>query len=234
MIQFSFVLVEPGEGGNIGAAARAINTMGFSDLRLVRPKADHLSGIAKAMGHGSAHILDAAPVYTQLSDALADIDFACATTARHRIEKHHYVSVRDLPQELSAKGDALTKVAIVFGSERSGLSNQDVSICDVVTNIPQVSLQPSLNLSQAVMIYAFTLAEARTQVQIKDQRLNTKEMPVEQYAQLKRSLSQLMTKVGLSERYQSYVIKALARLGYEDLYLIQNIRTVVSNKLEKR
>ncbi|MEM6597656.1 MAG: TrmH family RNA methyltransferase [Cyanobacteria bacterium P01_D01_bin.36] len=234
MIQFSFVLVEPGEGGNIGAAARAINTMGFSDLRLVRPKADHLSGIAKAMGHGSAHILDAAPVYTQLSDALADIDFACATTARHRIEKHHYISVRDLPQELSAKGDALTKVAIVFGSERSGLSNQDVSICDVVTNIPQVSLQPSLNLSQAVMIYAFTLAEARTQVQIKDQRLNTKEMPVEQYAQLKRSLSQLMTKVGLSERYQSYVIKALARLGYEDLYLIQNIRTVVSNKLEKR
>ncbi len=234
VIQFSFVLVEPGEAGNIGAAARAINTMGYTDLRLVRPKADHLSGIAKAMGHGSAHILAAAPVYEQLSDALTDIDLACATTARHRIEKHHYVSVRDLPTTLAVKGNTLTKVAIVFGSERSGLSNQDVGICDVVTTIPQVSLQPSLNLSQAVMIYAFALAESQTQVQIKDKRLDTKEMPVEQYAQLKRSLSQLMARVGLSERYQGYVIKALVRLGYEDLYLIQNIRTVVSNKLDKK
>ena len=234
MIQFSFVLVEPGEAGNIGAAARAINTMGYTDLRLVRPKADHLSGIAKAMGHGSAHILEAAPIYEELADAIADIDLACATTARHRIEKHHYVSVRDLPEAIAAKGNTLTRVAIVFGSERSGLSNRDVGICDVVTNIPQVSLQPSLNLSQAVMIYAFTLAESHTQIQIEDQRLNAREMPVEQYMQLKKNLSKLMTTVGLSDRYQSYVIKAIARLGYEDLYLIQNIRTLVSNKLQQR
>jgi len=207
--------------------------MGYSDLRLVRPKADHLNGIAKAMGHGSAHILEAAPVYQQLTDALADIDFACATTARHRIEKHHYVSVRDLPQALAEKGSTLTKVAIVFGSERSGLSNQDVGLCDIITNIPQVSLQPSLNLSQAVMVYAFSLAESHTQIQIEDQRLNTKEMPVEQYAQLKRSLLQLMTTLGISERYQRYVVKALARLSYEDLYLIQNIRTVVNNRLSE-
>lgn len=233
VIQFSFVLVEPGEAGNIGAAARALNTMGYSDLRLVRPQADHLSGIAKAMGHRSAHILEAAPVYEQLADALTDIDLACASTARHRIEKYHYVSVRDLPKALEEKGNSLAKVAIVFGSERSGLSNQDVGTCDVITTIPQMSLQPSLNLSQAVMIYAFTLAESQTQVQIEDQRLNTKNMPVEQYRQLKQSLLQLMVNVGISERYQNYVIKAIARLGYEDLYLIQNIRTVISNKLSQ-
>ncbi len=231
LIQYSFILVKPGEAGNIGAAARAINTMGFADLRLVRPQTDHLSGIAKAMAHGSAHLLDSAAVYEHLGDALHDVDIACAATARHRIEKYHYVSARDLPATFAAKGDTLARVAIVFGSERSGLSNQDVNRCDLVTTIPQACPQPSLNLSQAVMIYSFVLAEQQTQVQIVDQRLNQREMPIEQYARLKSSLLQLMNKVGLAERYQSYVAKALARLGYEDLYLIQNIRTLIDNAL---
>ncbi|MGB3292472.1 MAG: TrmH family RNA methyltransferase [Phormidesmis sp.] len=232
MIQLSFILVEPGEAGNIGAAARAMNTMGYSDLRLVRPQADPRSGLAKAFAHGSEHILEMAPVYEQLSDALDGIDLACATTARHRIQKYHYVSVRDLPAELREKGDSLQRVALVFGSERSGLSNQDIALCDLVTTVPQVSLQPSLNLAQAVMIYSFTLAEQQTQVQIQDQRLNSEVMPAEQYSHLKSQLRQLMNRIGLSERYQRYVIRAIARLGYEDLYLIQNIRTRIDNRLD--
>ena len=231
MVQFSFILVEPGEAGNIGAAARAINTMGYADLRLVRPQADPLSGIARAFAHGSEHILETAPVYEQLTDALHDIDLACATTARHRLQKYHYVSVRDLPAVLSAKGSSLQRVAIVFGSERSGLSNQDANQCDIFTTIPQANPQPSLNLSQAVMLYSFVLAEQQTQVQIEDQRLNSEEMPVEQYGQLKASLRQLMTRIGLHKRYQNYVTKSLAHLGYEDLYLLQTIRTFANNKL---
>lgn len=233
MIQFSFILVEPGEAGNIGAAARAINTMGYADLRLVRPQTDPLSGIARAFAHGSEHILETAPVYEQLTDALHDIDLACATTARHRLQKYHYISVRDLPTVLSAKGGSLQRVAIVFGSERSGLSNQDADQCDIFTTIPQANPQPSLNLSQAVMLYSFMLAEQQTQVQIEDQRLNSEKMPVEQYGQLKVSLSQLMTRIGLHERYQNYVTKSLARLGYEDLYLLQTIRTFADDKLNR-
>ena len=232
MIQFSFILVEPGEAGNIGAAARAMNTMGYSDLRLVRPQTDPLSGLAKAFAHGSEHILEKAPVYEQLSEALAGIDLACATTARHRLQKYHYVSVRDLPVMLQQKGRCLQRVALVFGSERSGLSNQDIDLCDLVTTVPQVSLQPSLNLAQAVMIYSFTLAAQQTEVQIQDQRLNSELMPVEQYSRLKRQLRQLMSRIGLSERYQTYVIKAIARLGYEDLSLIQNIRTRIDSQIE--
>ncbi len=231
MTQFSFILVEPGEAGNIGAAARALNTMGFTDLRLVRPQADPLSGIAKAFAHSSEHILEAAPVYEHLTDALKGIDLACAATARHRLEKYHYVSVRDLPSVLQAKGSTLQRVALVFGSERSGLSNQDVSQCDIITNIPQVNLQPSLNLSQAVMIYSFVLAEQQTQVQIADQRLNSEKMPVEQYRHLKSALAKTLKKIGLNERHQSYVEKSLSRLSYEDLYLVQSIRTFVDNKL---
>ena len=233
MIQFSFVLVEPGEAGNIGAAARAINTMGYTDLRLVRPKADHLSGIALAMAHGSEHILENAPQYEDLADALVGIDLACASTARHRLQKHSYISVRDLPKLLEAKGNLISTAAIVFGSERSGLSNQAIQTCDLVTTIPQISPQPSLNLAQAVMIYSFTLAQSQTQVQISDQRLNRDRVPAEQYAHLKSALQTTMAQVGLHQRTQNYVIKAIARLGYEDLTLIQQIRTFVENKISQ-
>jgi tRNA/rRNA methyltransferase len=205
--------------------------MGHADLRLVRPCVNPLSGIAKAFAHGSEHILEATPIYEQLADALSDVDLACATTARHRLQKHRYVPVRDLPAVLSAKGDGLQRVAIVFGSERSGLSNSDVSLCDLLSTVPQASLQPSLNLSQAVMIYSFTLAE-QVQLQIKDQRINRTEMPLEQYSRLKSSLLELMNRVGLHARYQNYVTQALAQLGYEDLYLLQNIRTFINNKLD--
>ena len=68
-----------------------------------------------------------------------------------------------------------------------------------------MSLQPSLNLSQAVMLYSFMLSESHTQVQIADQRLGTEEMPLEQYSRLRGSLEALMVRVGLSERYQGYV-----------------------------
>jgi len=231
VIQFSFILVEPGEAGNIGAAARALNTMGHTDLRLVRPKADHLSGIARAMAHGSEHILENAARYEALSDAIEGIDLACASTARHRMQKHHYVSVRDLPSQLQAKGDVVTTVAIVFGSERSGLGNQDVETCDLVTSIPQSRPQPSLNLAQAVMIYSFVLAQAQTEVQIVDRRLGRGRIPVEQYAHLKGALQTTMTQIGLHQRTQSYVVKALGRLAYEDLYLIQQIRTFIDNKI---
>ncbi|MEL6903084.1 MAG: TrmH family RNA methyltransferase, partial [Cyanobacteria bacterium J06606_4] len=86
-IQFIFVLVEPGEAGNIGAAARAMNTMGFSELRLVRPQADPLSGIAKAFAHRSEYVLEQAAVFETLAEAIADTDLACASTARHRLAK---------------------------------------------------------------------------------------------------------------------------------------------------
>ncbi|NJM96129.1 MAG: RNA methyltransferase [Phormidesmis sp. RL_2_1] len=233
-MQFSFILVEPAEDGNLGAAARAMNTMGYTDLRLVRPQTDHLSALAKAFAHGSQHILEQALVYESLADAIADVDLACATTARHRLQKHHYFSVHDLPQALIQKEESLQRVAIVFGSERSGLSNRDIACCDLLSTIPQVSLQPSLNLSQAVMIYCFTLAKQQAQVQITDQRLNRRTVPIEQYGRMKASLMKTLAQIGLNQQYQQYVMKAIARLGYEDLYLIQTIRAFVDHQLKEQ
>ncbi len=233
MIQFAFILVEPEEASNIGAAARAMNTMGHRDLRFVRPKADHLSEKARVLAHGSQQLLESATVYDDLKAALHDIDLACATTARHRLEKHHYVSIRELPQVLADKGSSLPKVAIVFGGERSGLNRHDIALCDLLTTIPQSCTYPSLNLAQAVMVFSFVFSEAQTTVQITDQRLNSEAMPTEQYANLKESTLKLMDRIGLNDRYKTYVMKGLARLKYEDLYLLYKIRANCDRQLDQ-
>ena len=228
----AFVLVEPGETRNIGAAARAMHTMGYHDLRLVRPEADHLHEHARALAHGSQSVLEAATVYDTLAEALHGTDLACATTARHRLRKYYYLSVRDLPQALAEKGPSLQRLAVVFGSERSGLKAEDVDLCDLVTTIPQHQAHPSLNLAQAVMVYSYTLSTEQTAIQIADQRLNSQQMPVEEYGSLRMLFLKLMDRIGLSARNQTYVMQGIARLKYEDLYLLHNIRAVLDRKLD--
>lgn len=228
-----FVLVEPEEPENVGAAARAMHTMGYDTLRLVRPKAEYLGEKALALAHGSQQVLQQAQVYGELGDAIADCDLACATTARHRYEKHHYTSVRELPAYLQAKGEWLHRIAIVFGGERSGLSSTDIATCDVLTTVPQHQLQPSLNLAQAVMVYSFVLSAQQTQIQITDQRLNREPMPPAEYASLKRLLQQLMTRVNLPKRYQGYVMHGIARLEREDLYVIHKLRSAFDQALDQ-
>ncbi|WP_110987593.1 TrmH family RNA methyltransferase [Acaryochloris thomasi] len=231
--KISFVLVDPENDSNIGAAARAMNTMGYSDLRLVRPKADPLSGKAKALAHGSEQILETAKIYDDLASALEGTDFSCATTTRHRLQKYTYLSVRELPQHLNGKADSVKSVALVFGGETSGLSRGDLEHCDLLTTIPQYRPQPSLNLAQAVMVYCFALSEVQTLIQTEDYRINSQEMPLLEYANLKSSSLRLMERIGLSKRNQDYVIKGLARLGYEDLYLLHNIRSSIDRLLDK-
>lgn len=231
-MQFSFILVESAVPENLGAAARALNTMGHTDLRLVRPQCDRTAEKAQVLAHGSQAILKAAPIYQQLSDALHDIDFACATTARHRYAKYHYLSVRELPQQLQAKGDSLQRVAFVFGGERSGLNRQDLASCDLITTIPQENPYPSLNLAQAVMVYSFLFSQLQG-VHIQDRRLNHDPMPPLEYGSLKQSALRLMARIGLAERYQHYVTHSLARLGSEDLYLLHNIRACMERTLDR-
>ena len=232
-MEIIFILVDSEEPENIGAAARAMHTMGYNTLRLVRPRADHLGEKAFALAHGSQHVLQQAQVYGELTDAISDCDLACASTARHRYEKHHYTSVRDLPAYLQAKGEWLQRIAIVFGGERSGLKSTDIQTCDLLTTIPQYQLQPSLNLAQAVMVYSFVLAADQTQIQITDQRLNSQAMPSAEYASLKQLLQRLMVRVGLPERYRGYVMHGIARLEREDLYVIHKLRSAFEHALDR-
>ncbi len=153
----SFVLVEPAVPENVGAAARAMKTMGFDELILVNP-CNYLAGPARWLAHGSADILENALVFNSLKDAVSDFDFVIGTTAKKRSVKHDYYSLKDLPGLLEAKGNTIERSAIVFGREESGLKNDELKLCDIVTTVPLKTVIPSLNLSQAVMVYAWELS----------------------------------------------------------------------------
>jgi TrmH family RNA methyltransferase len=150
-----FILVEPQTPGNIGAAARALKTMGFKNLVLINP-ADRHSPEARWMAHASGEILDNAVIHADLQEATAQMNFVVATTQRERGFHLPYFT----PVELAKKLVPVSiehKTAIVFGREQTGLTNQELSLCHAVSTIPAHTRHPSLNLAQAVMVYCYEL-----------------------------------------------------------------------------
>ncbi len=152
-----FILYKPAVPGNVGAAARAIKTMGFSHLRLIDP-CDHLGDEAMMLAHGSHHILQSATLFPDFETAVADLDLVVCTTAKGRTAKHDYHSSRDLLEILNNKKDQLGKVGILFGTEESGLPNQLILKSDMAMSIPMAGSYPSLNLAQSVMLTAYELS----------------------------------------------------------------------------
>src|SRR5512138_1190124 len=152
MTELYFILVEPAVPENIGAAARAIKTMGFDRLRLVNPQ-NYPNDKAFHVAHGSRAILEQAEIFPTLKEALQDISFSVATSAKRRsvrFDGHHAAT---LPALLEAKKRSVTRAAVVFGREESGLTNSEIGFCDLLSYIPMKRKYPSLNLSQAVMLY---------------------------------------------------------------------------------
>ncbi|MDA0237175.1 MAG: RNA methyltransferase [Proteobacteria bacterium] len=149
------ILVCPSHPGNIGSAARAMKTMGLTCLYLVSPKLfPHVDATALAVG--AADILDTAVVCDTLDEALVGTIFSVASTARHRGLSHQIWSPREVANSLMRKTDD-GDVAIVFGPERTGLTIQDATKCNVLSTIPCNADYSSLNLAQAVQVFAYEL-----------------------------------------------------------------------------
>ena len=157
-MQTTFILVEPATPENVGAAARAIKTMGFSRLWLVNP-CDYLSEPARWLAHASVEILENAVSFNTLEDAIKPFDFIVGTSAKKRSVKYNYFNLKELPAFLQDKGETVHNMAVVFGREESGLTNSELKLCDLVTTIPLKNSYPSLNLAQAVMVYAYKLSK---------------------------------------------------------------------------
>ena len=150
------VMVETSHPGNIGSAARAMKTMGLTNLVLVAPKlADataHRDAIALASG--ATDVLANAKVFATFDEAIADVRFAIAFTARKRELSHPFKPLREAAQMAVAEavsGD----VALVFGNEAMCLSNEEVDRCQLVSAIPANGEYSSLNVSQAVQVAAY-------------------------------------------------------------------------------
>src|SRR2546430_10054402 len=152
------VLLRPSHPGNIGAAARAMKTMGITQLRLVRPKRfPHPD--AAAMASGALDLLESARACATLEEALAGPTSSVAVSARERELSHPSLDARAAAGELlrAARKD---EVAVVFGNEPAGLSNKDIMRCSALARIPANPEYPSLNLAQAVQVIAYELRTA--------------------------------------------------------------------------
>jgi len=156
--QLAIVLFKPKSSGNIGAVARALKNMGLADLRLVAP-ARFNRRAAAAMAVHASDVLDNARIYPNLIAALDDCTLTVGTTCRPGPYRSSAKALRDMAAELSL-ASRVNKVAIIFGPEDSGLTNQELKLCHRLLTIPTAPDYCSLNLAQAVMLVAYELMMA--------------------------------------------------------------------------
>lgn len=160
------VLCRPSHPGNIGAAARAMKTMGLADLRLVKPE-KYPAPESQWMAAHAVGVLSKAVLHETLNEAISDCVAAFALSVRPR---------ERAPQVLEARAAAARalelggKVAFVFGSERAGLENDEVLACQYLVHIPANPANGSLNLAQAVQVVAYELFMAAGSVSFREKR----------------------------------------------------------------
>lgn len=203
----SFVLVEPSHPGNIGAAARAIKTMGFAQLVVVAPRhadyRDQPDAVARATG--AADVLAASRNAATLVEALRNVTTAYAMTGYDRQFGPPLIDLRraaaNAADELRAEA---SRVAFVFGTERAGLTNEDVNRCQACCAIPANPTFASLNLAAAVQVVAYECQlslRATAAIDARQRRFGAEEPPA--------SIEAL-------ESFYDHLQQALIAIGYLD------------------
>ena len=151
----SIVLVRPQLGENIGTAARAMANFGLDDLRLVAPRDGWPNDRAVAASSNATHVVEGARVFATLEEAVADLNFVWATTARNR---GLHKPVRTAPdamadaRERTARGE---RVGILFGAERTGLETEEITKADEIVTFDVNPAHASLNIAQAVLLMGY-------------------------------------------------------------------------------
>ena len=159
-----FVLVGTQHPGNIGAAARAMKTMGLSKLVLVAPE-QPLDDVAYRRSAGAEDVLGDAPVFATLAEAVADCRLVLGCTARSRRVQLEELLPEVAGQRAVARAAEPAEVAFVFGRERTGLTNDELQLCHLAVHIPSDPEFSSLNLAAAVQVLAYEVRMAQLEGQ---------------------------------------------------------------------
>ena len=239
------ILVAPARAENVGAAARAMKTMGFSSLRIVDSEVHKLPQ-AEWVAHGAQDILDEAESYETLSDALADIDFSVATTARERAKFKYYCEPDELVQILTEKAQYAGNVALVFGREATGLTNEELELVDLLTGVPMANHYPSLNLGQAVMVYCYQLSKLTGELMMPDQHqaeseTETEEAPAEHKESLgalrvlRSRAHQLLHDIGVANdlKLADWLDQRLGFLEQRDIAMLHTLLQDIEKSVKK-
>jgi tRNA/rRNA methyltransferase len=215
-----FILCDAAREENMGAAARALKTMGISQMYFVNPLSSHLGEKARATAHGSVDILEEAKVFPSLATAIENIDLVIGSTAKKRNVAETYFEAEELPALIVGKGD-LHNVAIVFGGEESGLSNEQLALCHIRSTIPMANKYPSLNLAQSVMVYATYLSKLTLWPRSKKKELK----PVEaEFPVIREKAKQILADVNMKPDNLIYprIMERLMLLEKDDINLFHS------------
>lgn len=228
-----FVLVAPARPANVGAAARAMKTMGFDAMRLVASRV-HEEEEASWVAHGAQEILTQAEAFETLPEALADMDLVIATTARERGRYQHYLTPGEIREQIRAK-PSLGKVAIVFGCEESGLSNEQLAEVDLISYLPLKVSYPSLNLGQAIMLYAYEMSQLMDELTANGAAVAENFDNAGQVRVLKSKTAELLGELGVSqdEKLHQWVMDRVPMLPQRDLNMLHLLCKDLARKLGK-
>lgn len=156
----AIILVRPQMGENIGAAARAMMNFGLSELRLVAPRDGWPNEKAYSMAAHATGILDKAAIYQDFNEAVADLHCVYATTARARELVKSVMTPREAMANVRKCPEMSLKSGILFGPERTGLTNEEVAVSDTLICIPTDAANASLNVAQSLVILAYEWFQA--------------------------------------------------------------------------
>jgi len=232
------VLVAPSHPGNIGAAARAMKNMALDDLVLVNPK-QFPDAEASARAAGAADLLSAARVVPTLAQALEGCGFVAATTSRDRDQYFRVMDVRDAAARIVAESQR-APAAVVFGAERTGLTNEELEAAHALIRIPASSVYPSLNLSMAVQLVTYELFRARAGP-LPAMAADPPAAPLASPAEMERlyaHLAQVLEEIEFRDRTQSAThlmgrirrFLQRAELDHNEVSILRGILTAVQSR----
>ena len=235
VVDLRIVLVEPSHPGNIGAVARAMKNMALSQLVLVKPKAfPHAEASARASG--ATDVLEQARVVDTVADAVAECGFVAATTSRERDQNIRVADVREGAPRLVAEAGR-GPAALLFGAERTGLTNEDLALTHLLLRIPANPDYCSLNLAMAVQLVTYEIHRARGASYVQPPA----EVPLAPAADMERlyaHLEEVLQQIGFRDRTASgkHLMERIRRflnhaeLDQNEANIMRGILTAVQNK----
>jgi len=219
------VLSRTTEPMNIGATCRAMKTMGLKHLRLIDPL-NPKGRSARALAHGAEDILENAEVVETLNEAISDALVVTGTTARMRqLRKRALLTPTNLADHI-ADHSRSGKVVIMFGTERTGLTNDEADICRYLSTVDTAPEQPSLNLAQAVMLYSWEIRQAMQRADAPGSTSQPRNAPVEGVRRPEMRVrhphrtTRLPTQVELDNMY-AHMAHTMGEVGYTDAEILK-------------
>jgi len=211
------ILVNPQMGENIGAAARAMRNFSLKTLRLVNPRDGWPNPKAEEMAAKAFSDMPPVEVFTTLQDATADLHMLYATTARARDLVKPVFTPKAATQDAHARTQAGQKIGFVFGAERTGLTNDEVALCQNLVQIPCDPAFSSLNLGQAVLLMSYEYFQCHTAPPDKTLDLG-KALPAEQ-DKLEEFLTRLETSLEAGGFFRAETLRPTVMRNIRALFL---------------